>query len=229
MRTTVSRWAACLVATVAMAGSFAPSASAHATLLEPNGGELLDVGSTFTISWTITIAHDLQNWDLWYSVDGPNGPWIVLAMDLPPGSGAVGSLHTYDWTVPDEFSKKVRIRVRMDNSGTDYEDISDKNLTVRPLVLEPSSKSPNVGDAFSLTSKAFTLAGGFVGLFANRIDGADIFFTIRLTFLDGEGQSVLNAVVPPALAGHSIRFQSLAIPPGGGPVRSSNQPTVTFN
>ena len=84
------------------------------------------------ISWHVTISHDLQNWDLWYSVTGDGGPWIPIATDLPPGDGSVGAPHTFLWTVPAEDSNQVRVRVRMDNGGVDYFDISDADLTVVP-------------------------------------------------------------------------------------------------
>ena len=112
--------------------SLTAAAQAHVRLIAPNGGEELQVGSVFTIEWTIVIGHNLQNWDLWYSTTGVGGPWIPIATNLPPGSGAVGSIHTYDWTVPDAVSDQVRIRVRMDNSGTDYEDRSDNDFSIVP-------------------------------------------------------------------------------------------------
>jgi hypothetical protein len=108
-----------------------PDASyAHVVLDDPNGGEVLETGSTFTVTWHIAISHALQNWDLWYSTTGSGGPWIVIATNLPPGSNAVGSVHTYDWTIPDALSTQVRVRVRMDNSGTDYYDFSNADLTI---------------------------------------------------------------------------------------------------
>ncbi len=92
---------------------FAGAAGAHVTLQAPNGGEVLPGGSTFTVQWTIDISHNLQNWDLWYSTTGASGPWIPIAVDLAPGSGAVGSAHSFDWVVPDTPSAQVRVRVRM--------------------------------------------------------------------------------------------------------------------
>ena len=121
--------ASVLVGTCGLLLSAVP-ASGHVTLLDPNGGEVLEVGSVFEIRWQINIAHNLQNWDLWYSTTGAGGPWITIAMNLPPGSGAVGSIHTYDWTVPDDPSVQVRVRVRMDNSATDYFDISNADLSI---------------------------------------------------------------------------------------------------
>ena len=51
-------------------------------------------------------------------------------MNLPAGSGAVGSVHTYDWTVPDVVDDTVWVRVRMDNSATDYYDVSNAPFSI---------------------------------------------------------------------------------------------------
>ncbi|MCH8343992.1 MAG: hypothetical protein IH983_08385 [Planctomycetes bacterium] len=113
-----------IILLAAVLALFVSSARAHVILDDPNGGEQLEVGSSFTVTWHIQIAHNLQNWDLWYSTTGSNGPWTTIAMNLPPGSGAVDSVHTYDWTVPNVVDDSVWLRVRMDNSGTDYYDVS---------------------------------------------------------------------------------------------------------
>ena len=63
---------------VTLALSFiAAPANAHVNLADPNGGEVLEVGSVFAIRWHILIAHNLQNWDLWYSTTGSAGPACV--------------------------------------------------------------------------------------------------------------------------------------------------------
>ena len=63
-----------LFITAIVLASSATAARAHVNLLAPNGGEVLEVDSVFTIRWQILIAHNLQNWDLWYSTVGSNGP-----------------------------------------------------------------------------------------------------------------------------------------------------------
>lgn len=108
---------------------------AHVILLNPNGGEQLEVGSVYTIRWQIQISHNLLNWDLAYSVDGAGGPWIEIVSNLPAGSGAVGSIHNYNWTIPDTVSDQVRVRVIMDNSGMDYQDISNGNFSIIPAPI----------------------------------------------------------------------------------------------
>ncbi len=137
----VVRFRSLLIAAVVLASS-ATAARAHVNLLAPNGGEVLEVDSVFTIRWQILIAHNLQNWDLWYSTVGSNGPWTVLAMNLPAGSGAVGSIHTYNWTVPDVVDPSLWVRVRMDNAATDYYDVSNAPFSI---VLPSTTKVVTVG------------------------------------------------------------------------------------
>lgn len=139
---------------------------AHVVVDAPNGGEILEVGSVTTVTWHIAIAHTPQNWDVWYSTRGSEGPWTPIQMDLPPGSGAVGSVHTYDWTIPREaVSDQVRVRVRMDNRGTDYEDISDANFTVAEPIPTPVFKRGDAdgGGALNLTDGIFILNFLFLG------------------------------------------------------------------
>ena len=121
---------------VALASLLASPAQAHLNLLDPNGGEQLVVGSEFTVTWQIAIMHTLLNWDLAYSTVGPNGPFVTIVENLPPGSGAVGSIHTYDWTVPNILDDTMWILVTMDNLGQDYYDVNDQPFSI---VLAPSS------------------------------------------------------------------------------------------
>ena len=62
------------------------AALGHVTLDSPNGGEEMEVGTSYQVTWHVHIEHDTQNWDLHYSTEGPSGPWIDLAIDLPAGS-----------------------------------------------------------------------------------------------------------------------------------------------
>lgn len=98
---------------------FPAVASAHIHIDSPAGGEVVQAGSEFTITWHIVIAHALENWDLYYSLTGPDGPWIPIAIDLAPGDETAGSVHTFDWTVPDDITDDARVAVHMDNEGTE--------------------------------------------------------------------------------------------------------------
>ena len=52
---------------------------AHVFLDRPNGGEVLEVGSVYTIVWGDEVSHGPADYDLWYSTTGPDGPWITIA------------------------------------------------------------------------------------------------------------------------------------------------------
>lgn len=127
-----------------LALSGATPARGHVQLDLPNGGEVLGVGSVYTVTWHIVIAHNLQDWDLWYSTDS-GATWTSIATDLPPGDPSAGSVHTFDWTVPNTPTTQGRVRVRMDNSGTDYFDESNANLTIEQAVAIVSSSPPDGG------------------------------------------------------------------------------------
>jgi hypothetical protein len=113
---------------------FAPVASAHIYLDTPDGDETFEVGSIVSVSWTVLQAHEMDNWDVEYSTTGAAGPYIPVATDLPEGDSSVGSVHTYDWTVPDIVSATVRIKAIQDLPGEEYyEDISDRDFSIVPL------------------------------------------------------------------------------------------------
>ena len=119
----------------------AGTVNAHVRLDHPNGGEVLEAGTITVIEWHVLIAHATLDWDLWYSVTGPGGPWIEIAIDLPPGDISPGSVHTHDWIVPGLESDQVRVRVRQDNDGIDYEDVSDGDLTIIAILFEDGFES----------------------------------------------------------------------------------------
>ncbi len=137
-------------------------ARGHVNLNAPNGGEVVEVGTTLTIEWEIAIAHTLQDWDLWYSNSGDGGPWIEVEMDLPAGDPAVGSIHTYEWTVPNDPTDQARIRVRMDNSGQDYEDISSGNFTIEAGTV------PTVSEWGLIVLGLLMLTGGTIACIRRR-------------------------------------------------------------
>ena len=121
----------------------ADAAYAHVTLDSPNGGEVLEVGSSVPIVWYDEVEHGPADYDLWYSTTGSSGPWTEIASDLTPVATARGYAH--DWTVPDMPSDEVRIRVQQDNEDyPDFDDISNADLSIVKatqgvaVVIEPS-------------------------------------------------------------------------------------------
>jgi len=136
-----SKAAVLIVAMLAFAGTV----GAHVQLDHPNGGEVLEAGTTAVIEWHILISHATLNWDLWYSLTGPGGPWMVIAEDLPPGNINSGAVHTFDWLVPGAQSNEVRVRVLQDNDGVDYEDLSDDDFTIEAVLFEDDFESGTTG------------------------------------------------------------------------------------
>ena len=207
---------AVLLAAVVLAVLITP-AHAHVKVDAPNGGESLEVGSVYTVTWHIEIAHTPQNWDIWYSTKGPDGPWTPIQMDLPPGSGAVGSVPTYDWIIPAEaVSDQVWVRVRMDNRGTDYEDISDESFTVVDSSPGPVFKRGDADGqgALNLTDGIFILNFLFLGVSEpSCLDAADTDDSGTLNISDG-------------IAVFNFLFSTGPEPPAPGPTVCGPDPTT---
>ncbi len=155
-----SKWILGLIVAVASLAA-SHQAFGHVQVNDPNGGEVFQVGDTVTIEWQILIAHTLLNWDVWYSTNSGVGPWTPIAMDLPAGSPAVGSIHSYEWTIPFEAADPtVWIRVRMDNSGIDYEDTSNAPFAIEaPIVFvrgdANSDGGVDIGDSIAILGYLF--------------------------------------------------------------------------
>jgi len=142
------------------------AASSHLKILSPNGGESFTAGEVVTIEWCINIAHTLENWDIWYSTevtdtftecDDQPGTWIGIVPNVPPTCTNGGSnfcivppdpcCMQYFWTVPELGSSTVKVRIRMDNAGTDYWDVSDDVFSVSGATSGPPRQGPR---AFAL-------------------------------------------------------------------------------
>jgi plastocyanin len=132
-RVTQRQFAGCALGVTLFLTLLTGQAHAHVALDSPNGGEILEAGSVAQIVWHDVVQHGPADYDLWYSITGSGGPWIVIVSDLPPSGSASTS---YDWVVPDTPSNQVRLRVRQDNADQDYLDISDSDLAIVPVELE---------------------------------------------------------------------------------------------
>ncbi|WP_223638787.1 lamin tail domain-containing protein [Corallococcus sp. EGB] len=103
--------------------NFGTAAEARSVrLTAPNGGETLQAGKTFNITWT---SSNVTQVDLTYTLDGT--VW------RPVASGLTASTGRYAWTVPSESSTSARVRVA-DSTRSDVADVSDGAFTMtRPV------------------------------------------------------------------------------------------------
>jgi hypothetical protein len=137
---------------------------AHVELTYPEGGETFYTGDTITITWVQVQAHDVQNWELYYSPDGAQ-TWQLISNNIAAG------LREYDWIVPEEETTVGRIRVVQNNTDTDFEDVSTnikivqitgiderKNtLSVQSLSCYPNPFKQQSKISFTLYEKDFVL------------------------------------------------------------------------
>jgi hypothetical protein len=153
--------ASCLLASVGLA---------HVGLDSPNGGVVLRAGTFFRIEWRVVIAHNTENWDLWYSTTGSQGPWIPIALDLPPGDPSTGAMHFFDWLVPADVSGQVFVRVQQDNTGVDYQDVSNgANSIVLTLTSSTPTMSLLAGGAHVMTMDGGPEHAGFAYVLAGSV------------------------------------------------------------
>lgn len=112
-------------------------AAGHVNLDAPLGGESVEVGDTLLIEWSVFIEHDTQDFDLWYSTEGSDGPWIDIAQDIPAPCVEAGCAYDFSWEIPVGVAgESLWIRVRQDNSGGDYFAVTASPLTVAPVASE---------------------------------------------------------------------------------------------
>jgi hypothetical protein len=113
------------------------AANAHVELTYPEGGETLYSGDTITITWVQVQAHDVQNWELYYSPDGAE-TWQTISNNI------AADLREYDWIVPEEETSTGRIRVVQNNTDTDFEDVSTNLKVVQITGIEESRNTLSV-------------------------------------------------------------------------------------
>lgn len=102
------------------------------TLLSPNGGEILDLGSTQTIKWNANVPNGISRMDL-YLYYGNTATHIADIKSNTTGS--------YTWTVPSYSSyvtSTAKIKISVDDlNGNHNEDWSDNSFTIRDAAAPP--------------------------------------------------------------------------------------------
>jgi hypothetical protein len=179
------------------------------TVIAPNGGEVLQVGTNFDIKWTASDPdgdNTIQKFTIQLSTNGGATFNFTIAQNLP------GNLRTFSWTVPVGFNTtQGRIRVIVtDDQGATAQDDSDANFTITDQGVGVTLVSPNGGQNFKFgqqVSISWSVASGAEAL----VKGFDLFLST-----DG-GQTFTFSIVPnpnpaqPAL-GPTARSFSWTVP-----------------
>lgn len=165
------------------------SAEAHVGLDSPVGGETFTEGDTVNIQWHIEIQHTLKNWDLFFSPDG-GVTWEVIQLDLDP------STLNYLWEVPRVATHQGRIRIYMDNVGTDYQDESG-NFTIEtiPITIHVPGDQPTIqaGTAAALDGDTVLVADGTYYENIN-FEGKEIIIASHL-LIDSDTSHIHNTII----------------------------------
>src|SRR2546425_2412659 len=112
-------------------------------LTAPNGGEVWTVGESRTITWTTTGT--IANIKLEYSKDNFTTPILITAS--APNTG------TFAWTVPDDISSTVKVRVTNVNDATVFA-VSAATFKIQGAL---TVTSPNGGEKWTVgSSRAIT-------------------------------------------------------------------------
>jgi predicted methyltransferase len=107
------------------------------TLTNPNGGNTLNAGSNYNITWTSANTTDIN---LEYSTNGGTN-WTTIASQLAAGTGS------YSWTVPNVSTTTAKVRIS-DYYNTSFNDVSDANFTITPAA-SITLTNPNGGNTLS--------------------------------------------------------------------------------
>jgi bacillopeptidase F len=98
------------------------------TVTAPNGGEVLNVATVYTITWNATDNVGVTQTGISFSTDGGSSYTVIDNLSGNPGS--------YDWTVPNTPSTQCMVRVICsDAAGNQGTDVSDGFFTIEAAQL----------------------------------------------------------------------------------------------
>lgn len=94
------------------------------TVTAPNGGEALNVGAVYRITWTATDNRGVSQTSVYYSYDGGVNYNFI--------TGIAGNPGYYDWTVPNTPSTQCLVKVyAYDAASYQGSDVSDAVFTIQ--------------------------------------------------------------------------------------------------
>ncbi len=166
--------------------------SPSVTVTAPIGGETLQVGQIFNITWTASDPNGndtLQRFDVRLSTDGGTNFNFTVAPNLP------GTSRSFLWSVPVGFNTtQGRIRVIVtDNQGATVQNDSGANFTITDAGVTATLTAPNGGETLKF-GQQFTIAWTVPAAVAGAVKGFDLSlstdggltFPIRITPLGAD-------------------------------------------
>ncbi|MFT6855365.1 MAG: hypothetical protein ACJA0X_001339, partial [Cyclobacteriaceae bacterium] len=116
-------------------------------IITPNGGEVLEAGDDYTITWTVQNTPTTDQLSIAHSIDG-GANYTEIA------NGTVSTFNgSYSWSVPFEVGTNNKIRVT--NTTADVADESNANFTIQATaiieLLTPNGGEVTVGDTYEIT------------------------------------------------------------------------------
>ena len=106
----------------------------------PNGGEVLEAGRQFNITWNVTGAIPNDVVKIEYTTNGGTS-WTVISA-ITPNDGV------YEWVVPAVFADSVLVRISSPSNDR-IKDLSDTSFSIVPAPAF-SLSSPALGDRWSV-------------------------------------------------------------------------------
>jgi len=193
---------------------------------DPNGGETIAGGSTYTIEWTASDSETgVSGIDIAYSTNGGSSYTTIVTGTTDDG--------TYDWSVPTVNTSNALIRVRAEDSvGNTATDTSDSTFTIDSTspqitsVAEPADAVYTDGETlgFDVTydeSVTVDTSGGTPEITLDVDGDGD---TEPATYVSGSGSDTLTFEYTVQTGDNDqdgIAFDSTSIALNGGTIRDS--------
>jgi len=177
----------------------------------PNGGEIVDRGSSFTISWNATDDVAVTSQDLLLSTDGGVTFSTIVA-------GLAGNVNQYGWTAPVGVNNQsARVKVIARDAGCNVSaDVSDANFTL----WNPASTFTHVAEA-----PLYVTSGGFNSAI-NLCNKSSSPTAVELDFHKPSGNATANAPTQITLAPGEARTLDVANYLTIGAPSSSTDPNI---
>lgn len=145
------------------------------TVTAPNGGETVQGGANFAITWTATDPNGdatIQRFEIRLSTDsGASFPTIIT-------SNVPGDVRTFQWAVPIGLNTSTaRIRViAFDDQNAQGQDDSNANFTIGDIGVTVTLIAPNGGETLRF-GQAFSITWTVPDAVADQITGFDLFLS----------------------------------------------------